>query len=258
MFSHPCGEDIDFIDDLWQRRRIPLRQHADAARQRLRDAVEFALDGGGQRCQPFVFHHQRADVVVGELAILGEHLLHEGFLRRLGLRPQFRFAFAESQVFGEYFALFGSFGIALDLLQTGGGGGFGEFVLILVLGFLQKTVLAAMFLHQLLQRLPDGGSIGFESLDLRLFLCKITGHQQGRGQQLRLVLAFAHVEVGFVLGLLALLLDEQLRLRRCTPAVGHDQIHIVLHELAPLIHEVLVHVVRVKQVDFSKGLQQSL
>ena len=133
--------------------------------------------------QPFVLHQQRADVVVGELAILGEHLLHEGFLHRLGLRPQFRFSFAEGHVFGEYSALFGGFEIALDLFQTGGGGGFGEFVLILVLGVLQKTVLAAVFLQQLLQHLPDRGSIGFQSLDLGLLLCKITGHQQGRWQQ---------------------------------------------------------------------------
>ena len=56
---------------LRQRRGVAFGELADAAGEGLRDAVQFALHGGGERGQPFVVHHQRLDLVLGELGVLG-------------------------------------------------------------------------------------------------------------------------------------------------------------------------------------------
>ena len=87
MFVHAGGERGDFVGELWQRRGVAFGELADAAGEGLRDAVEFALHGGGERGQPFVIHHERLDLVLGELGVLGVELGVEVFLR--GFEPGF-------------------------------------------------------------------------------------------------------------------------------------------------------------------------
>ena len=55
---------------LRQRRGVAFGQLADAAGEGLRDAIQLALHGGGEARQPLVVHHQRLDLVLGELGVL--------------------------------------------------------------------------------------------------------------------------------------------------------------------------------------------
>ena len=68
--------------ELRQRCGIAVGQLADAAGEGLRDAVQFGLHGGGKRGQPFVLHHQRLDLGLGQLAVLGGDLGLQRLLRR--------------------------------------------------------------------------------------------------------------------------------------------------------------------------------
>ena len=52
MFIHAGSERGHFISELRQRSGVAFGELADAAGERLRDAVQLALHGGGNRCQP--------------------------------------------------------------------------------------------------------------------------------------------------------------------------------------------------------------
>lgn len=67
--------------DFGQRRGITFGQLADAAGERLRDAVQFDLHGGAYRGQPFVIHDELLDFVLGQLRVFGRDLFRQLFLR---------------------------------------------------------------------------------------------------------------------------------------------------------------------------------
>ena len=75
MSVHAGGERGHFVGELRQRRGVAFGELADAAGEGLRDAVQFALHGGGNRGQPFVVHHERLDFVLGELRVFGRDLV---------------------------------------------------------------------------------------------------------------------------------------------------------------------------------------
>ena len=77
-----------------------------------------------------------------------------------------------------------------------------------------------------------------------------------RGNQVGLELLLAHGEVGLLLRLLFLVLDDEPGLGGLAPAVADEHIDIVLHRLGPVVHEVLVNVVGIEQPGFAEGLQQ--
>ena len=76
--------------------------------------------------------------------------------------------------------------------------------------------------------------------------------------QLGLVLLLADGEVGARLRLLALVLDDEARLGGLAPAVGGDEVAVVLHRLGPVVHQVLVDVVGVEQRGLLEGGEQVL
>ena len=56
---------------LRQRGLVAFGQFLHALGERLADAVHLAVDGGVEGGEPFVVHHQRLDLGLGELGILG-------------------------------------------------------------------------------------------------------------------------------------------------------------------------------------------
>ena len=85
MSVHAGGERRHFVGELRQRGGVAFGELADAAGEGLRDAVQFALHGGGDRGQPFVIHHEGLDFVLGERGVFGVELGFEVFLR--GFEP---------------------------------------------------------------------------------------------------------------------------------------------------------------------------
>ena len=69
-------------DHLRQRGFVAFGQFLHALGELLADAVHLAVDGGIERGEPFVVHHQRLDLGLGELGILGVGL---GVERGLGV-----------------------------------------------------------------------------------------------------------------------------------------------------------------------------
>ena len=76
--------------ELRQRCGVALGQLPNAAGERLRDAVQFALHAGGQGGQPLVIHHQRLDLLDAELWVLVVSQLVERRVGLLDLGPQGR------------------------------------------------------------------------------------------------------------------------------------------------------------------------
>ena len=94
-----------------------------------------------------------------------------------------------------------------------------------------------------------GGGLEFRlrGVDGRLLFGEVARDDEGLGNQLAgpaLILRFAFL-VGF----------EDARGRRY-PAVGRDQVGVVLHGLRPIIHQALVDVVGVKQRRLAEGGKQ--
>src|SRR5207253_3184311 len=69
VFVHVSGERGYFIGKSRQRRRVTFGQLLDAPSERLRHAVKFALNGAGQRAQPFVVYEKGFDFILGELRV---------------------------------------------------------------------------------------------------------------------------------------------------------------------------------------------
>src|SRR5690606_17391810 len=107
-----------------------------------------------------------------------------------------------------------------------------------ILGFEQQPVLAAVFFLQLRELADEAFQLGLRCLQRGLFGGEVAGDDQGFGQQVAdpaLVLGFALL-VGF---------DDAPGLGN--PAVGGDQVGVVLHGLGPVVHQVLVDVVGIEQ-----------
>ena len=63
MVFDPLTESDDLTVQFWQRGFVTLSKLADATREVLRDAVEFAADTGGEMREPFVIDDERLDLV---------------------------------------------------------------------------------------------------------------------------------------------------------------------------------------------------
>ena len=90
MPFNPAGQHGHLIGELRQRCRIALCQFANAASQRLRNSVEFALHAGCQPRHPLVVHYKRLDIGFGQLGVLVEGQLVERGLGILDLLFQRR------------------------------------------------------------------------------------------------------------------------------------------------------------------------
>jgi hypothetical protein len=119
MSVHLGGQGGHFISELWQWRGIAFGQLPYAPGKRLRDTIEFAMHGGGERGQPFVVDDECLDFVLGQLRVfgieLGVQLLLCGFQSVLCIG-----LFVEQRgVVFERLALIRELGVFADFLEAG-------------------------------------------------------------------------------------------------------------------------------------------
>jgi hypothetical protein len=86
---------------------------------------------------------------------------------------------------------------------------------------------------------------------------EVARHDQRRRDQVHLVLLAPDGEVGRLLDLLRLVLDHAARLGCFQPAVGGDEVHVVLHHLGPVVHQPLVDVVAAQSGRSAKRASRS-
>ena len=235
MSVHFGGEDSDVIDELRQRRSVTVGENADAAGEGLRDVVQFALHGGGEGGQPFVVHHEDLDFGLGELWILFVSELIERGLRVADGAFEIGLLGAELEPFAEDGGLGFGVGIAFDFLEPCADLGLGDLV-----ESAEKLVFT--FSTALLLQFGESGSGDFErgllGVDGGLFGGEIAGDDKRLGHEVAgpaLVLGFA-----FFVGL-------QNAGGAGHPAVGGDEVAVVLHGRGPVIHEVLIDGVGIDQ-----------
>ena len=144
----------------------------------------------------------------------------------------------EGQVGLQRLAFLGGILVVHGLFEAGIDAGFGQLALV-GFGLEEQAVLAAVFLVEFLHLAGDGVAVGLQLLDGRLFLGEVAGDDERLRDEIGVGLAT----------ILAITLDG-------LPAVLHEQVHIVLHGLGPVVHEVLVHVVGVEQAGFLEGVEQ--
>ena len=85
---------------------------------------------------------------------------------------------------------------------------------------------------------------------------KVAGDDQCRWDQVHLVLLAADGQVRRFFDLLFLVLDDPARFGGLDPAVGGDQVHVVLHRLRPIVHQSLVDVVAAEQRQVTEVREQ--
>ena len=106
------------------------------------------------------------------------------------------------------------------------------------------------------------GQLGFERVDGIALGGEVAGDEKRRGNEVGLEAALALLVVVRLgpdeLVVLVLDLNDLARLRALHPAVGGDQVAIVLHRLGPVVHEVLIDVVGIEQRRGLEGGEQVL
>ena len=134
MFIHAAGGRCDFVSELRQRGDVAFGELADAAGEGLRNAVEFALHGGGKGGEPFVVHDERLDLVLGERGVFGVEPGFQFFLR--GFEPGFgvRLLFEQGGVVFQGLTLIGVVRVLADFLEPDLHG-FGGDLLLLAFAF---------------------------------------------------------------------------------------------------------------------------
>ena len=113
-----------------------------------------------------------------------------------------------------------------------------------------------MFLDEFGQGLGGGFVGSLQRFDGGLFGGEVAGHDQRRRDQVHLVLGAAEGEIGHLLDLLVLVLDDGAGAGGVDPAVGGDHVDVVLHHLVPVVHQPLVDVVAVEQGHVGEARQQ--
>lgn len=103
-----------------------------AAGEGLRDAVEFALHGGGEGGQPFVVHHERLDAVLGKLGIFGVQFGVQVFLRGFEFGSGVRLLVEQFGVVFQCLSFIGVIRVFADFLEAGLHG-FGCYLLLLTI-----------------------------------------------------------------------------------------------------------------------------
>ena len=214
-----------------QRRFVPFRQLLHPLGERLTDPVHLAMNGGADRCQPFIIHHQRLDLGLAQFGIFPVGQRIQG---RLG----FFQGFFEVALLGTEFqpgvencGLFLGCLVPLDLFQASRDIGL---VHLVQLG--KRSLLAAMFLFHLGQLGTHPFKLSLQIAKSRLLRGKVAINDELLGNQI------AAPPPVFLLPLLVLLDDAG---RLGFPAIGGDEVAIVLHGGGPVIHEVLVDIVLV-------------
>ena len=66
MLFYACSKGCNFIDELRQRSGVAFGELTNAAGEGLRNAIQFALHGGGKCGKPFVIHHEGLDLSFGD------------------------------------------------------------------------------------------------------------------------------------------------------------------------------------------------
>ena len=162
----------DFVGELRQRGGVAFGQLADAASERLRDAVQLALHIGGEGGQPFVVHDERLNLLHGELRVFRGHVSIESLLRILHLLAGSSFVLDEIEAFLQHLVLVRRFGVGVDVGKAGFDGGLCQFAFVgASVG--KQTVLAAVFLVEFFQTARDSVALGLKLLDGRLFLSEV-------------------------------------------------------------------------------------
>ena len=253
VLIHAASERGHFVGELRQRGGVAFGELADAASEGLRDAVEFALHGGGEGGQPFVVHDERLDFVLGELGVFGIELRIQLFLR--GFEPGFgvRLLVEQGGVVFQGLALVGVVRVLADLLEARLHGLGGDLLLLALAldHFREQPFLTALLLSLFVELLFDGGEFAFDGGDGISLGSEIAVNENRRGDEVGLEAALALLEVvrfgpdEFVL--LVLHLEDLARLRARLPPFGGDEIAIVLHGLGPVVHEVLIDVVGIEK-----------
>ena len=82
MPFHPRTEHLDLALQRRERLGVALLQLLHPSGEPLGQPLHLAVDGGAQAGKPLVLDHQRLDLVLGELAVAGQHLFIQ---RALGL-----------------------------------------------------------------------------------------------------------------------------------------------------------------------------
>ncbi|KAF5035100.1 hypothetical protein DSECCO2_589140 [anaerobic digester metagenome] len=104
-----------------------------------------------------------------------------------------------------------------------------------------------MLLDELLEFAGGGLLPGSEVVDGRLLSGEVAADDQGRRDQVHLILPPTDDQIRRLLDLLLLILDDPAGLRPCDPPLGGDEIDVVLHPPGPVIHQALVGVVLIQQ-----------
>src|SRR2546423_9074212 len=115
-----------------------------------------------------------------------------------------------------------------------------------------------MLLGHHLNLLLDRGDVEFQAFNRTLLIPKPAPDDKRGWNEFGLVLLLADNEIGFRLILFALVVNDQPWLRRLTPTITGDEVAIVLHSLSPVVHEVLIYVVPIKQWRIPEGGEQIL
>ena len=117
-----------------------------------------------------------------------------------------------------------------------------------------------MLFEQFAQALLDAGQLRLQLCNGLTLSAEIAGNQQLDRNQVGLETAFALAVVVFLgpdqLAILVLHLVQLTHRRARLPAVGADQVAVVLHGLGPVVHQVLVDVVMVEQGRLGEGAEQ--
>ena len=144
MAIHLGGEGGDFVSEQRQGHSVAFGELANAASEGLGDAVEFALDGGGEGGEPLVIHDEGLDFVLGELGVFRQGELVEGFLGLAEGALEFGFLGSELEpLLKDGGFVFGVL-VGFDFLETGIDLGLGDFI-----QNTEEAFLAAVFLLQL-------------------------------------------------------------------------------------------------------------
>ena len=115
-----------------------------------------------------------------------------------------------------------------------------------------------MLLNEFLQFSGGACLLGLQPLDAGLFVGEEAGNDQRRGQQVHLVLPAPNGQVRRLVAPVVPALIGPAGLGGLRPAIGGDEMQVVLHGLRPVVHQPLIEVVGVKQGQAGEALQQVL
>ena len=160
--------------------------------------------------------------------------------------------------------LVGVVGVVADLLEPRLHGLGGDLLLVaLALDHLGEQPFLAAFSSRFSSSCCSmRGELGFERFDGIPLGGEVAGDEKRRGDEVGLEAPLALLEVVRLrpdeLAVLVLDLTDLARLRARLPAVGGDQVAVVLHGLGPVVHEVLIDVVGIEQRRGLEGGEQIL